>query len=89
MPIARECKQCAVLWPEGWTRCPACKTMTQLTHRQPERTQSEAREADFERRYIEREERRISEGHLAPEGIGRREAQTIIELERRLTDEAA
>lgn len=89
MANSRKCPGCGWRWPEGWVKCPACLRMTAFVRREPDRSQYQAREADFERRYQERERKRIAEGHLAPEGIGKREAREIIELERSLRDEAA
>lgn len=81
MAGSRHCPGCGVRWPEGWTRCPACQQMTAFVRREPNRSKYQACEADFERRYAEREERRIGTGHIAPEAIGKREAREIIELE--------
>lgn len=68
----------------GWAQCPACAGKTSLCRRAPNRSRYQAAEAEFERRYIERETKRIVEGRIAPEGLGRREARQIIEWERRL-----
>lgn len=87
--MSRKCSGCGWRWPEGWARCPACQRLTTFERREPDRSPYQAREADFERRYAEREEQRIAAGRLAPEGIGKREAQEIIQLERGLRDEAA
>lgn len=62
--------------------------MTAFVRRDPDRSKYQACEADFERRYAEREERRIGTGHIAPEAIGKREAREIIELERSLGEAA-
>lgn len=88
MAASRHCPGCGVRWPEGWVRCPVCLRMTAIVQRDPNRSKWDACEADFERKYAERERRRIAEGHIAPEGLGKREAREIIELERSL-DEAA
>jgi len=86
---SRECANCEARWPQGYARCPACESMTTMVRQEPNRSQFQAREADFERRYVEREAKRIAQGHIAPEGLGRREAREIIRLERSLRDEAA
>lgn len=89
MVFSRECSNCQARWPQGWVRCPSCLSQTKIANRSPNRSKFQALEADFERRYQERERERIAEGHLAPEGLGKREAREIIELERSLDDEAA
>lgn len=88
MGFSRECKTCHARWPQGWAHCPACHTPTGLVHRDPDRSKFQALEADFERKYARREEKRISDGHLAPEALGKREARQIIELERGLREAA-
>ena len=83
MSSSRYCRTCDVRWPLGWADCPACDTKTELLVGQaPNRLKFHALEAQFERQYQRREERRIAEGHLAPEALGKREARQIIELER-------
>lgn len=84
MAASRHCPGCGVRWPEGWARCPACLRMTAFVRREPDRSKYQACEADFERRYAEREAKRVAQGYLAPEGIGKREAEEIIRLERSL-----
>lgn len=63
-------------------------TATAFVRREPNRSKFQALEAAFERKYAEREEQRIAQGHIAPEALGKREAEEIIRLERSL-DEAA
>jgi len=82
MACSRQCPSCEARWPEGWAHCPACRRATLIVHREPNRSRYQAAEADFERRYAEREERRIAEGIVAPEALGRRQARELLALER-------
>lgn len=83
--VSRECGSCGARWPEGFTHCPACARPTRIVvGMRPTRTKRQALSAEFERRYAEREQQRIADGLVAPEGLGRREARELIELERRL-----
>lgn len=88
MAVSRLCPGCRDRWPEPFKRCPVCERTTMLVGQEPNRSTFDAREAEFERWYAEREQRRMAEGELAPEGLGRRQAQAMIaemdELERRL-----
>jgi hypothetical protein len=83
----------------GDVRCPACTALTRIAHAPPIHTAEEAKAAaerrryrahrketteEFERLYAEREERRVAEGHIAPEYLGKQEAREWIELTRRL-----
>jgi hypothetical protein len=52
----------------------------------PTKTPFHAAEAAFEREYAIREERRIAEGHLAPEALGKREARALLDA-KAVTDE--
>lgn len=75
-------------WPEGFAACPICERLTRIVvGLEPTRTRREALELQFRRYCEEREVRRIAEGEIAPEGLGRREARKLIaelrELERR------
>lgn len=82
---SRHCAKCNVRWPLGFARCPACEGPTSISiGTEPTKTKFHAHEATFHRFYGRREERRIAEGHLAPEALGKREAQQIIALERLL-----
>lgn len=72
----------------GLVQCPVCLTPTTISvGLSPTRTPFHVREAEFERAYQRREEQRISEGHLAPEALGKHEAKQIIDLERCLADD--
>lgn len=85
MPSSRLCRVCSCRWPLGFARCPACDTTTEiLVNTGPNRSKFHAYECIFERHYSRREERRIADGHIAPEALGKREAQEIIRLERQL-----
>ena len=88
MAYSRLCAQCDARWPQGWAHCPVCRAATKLVSRDANRSKFQALEADFERRYAERERQRIADGLLAPEGIGKREAEEIIRLERSLGEAA-
>ncbi len=96
---SRWCPHCETSWPTGDVRCMQCRNLTRLSHDKPIHTQEEgeaalarwqkrqvlAKSRDyFEKYYAKREEKRIAAGFLAPEGIGRREARQIIELEKGL-----
>lgn len=89
MASSRHCRGCGCRWPEGYAHCPACLRATAIVRREPNRSPYQAAEAEFNRLYQEREVRRITEGRIAPEGLGKREAREIIRLERCLGDEAA
>ncbi len=84
---SRECPACRARWPTGTGECPVCGRPTRLSGLEPTRDRRYANEIRFRRYCEERERRRIAEGQIAPEGLGRREAQALIrevaELERR------
>ena len=84
---SRYCNRCECRWPLGYTNCPVCLAPTTISvGRAPTRSEFQAREARFERHYQRREEKRIATGDLAPEALGKQEAQEVIQLERLLND---
>ena len=87
-PRSRLCASCEVRWPATVARCPLCDGETEISALRATRSERQALEIRFRRYYDEREMRRVAAGHIAPEGIGRREARKLIEevaeMERRL-----
>lgn len=85
---SRECEACRARWPTGFTACPVCERPTRTSGLTPNRSRRRANEILFSRYCEEREVKRIAEGRIAPEGLGRREARELIgeidEWERRL-----
>lgn len=85
------CGPCKVRWPLGFVDCPTCGAKTKvLIGMRPDKTEQEAlaanKQREFDRIYADREQKRIARGELAPEELGKRQAQEVIQLERLLTD---
>lgn len=87
-PRSRLCEGCKIRWPAAVGRCPLCDGETQISGLRASCSERQALEVRFRRYYDEREMKRVAAGHIAPEGIGRREARKLIEevaeMERRL-----
>ena len=94
---ARWCSACEESWPPGDALCPQCREPTALTRERPRRTKEEAADAlarwekrqaladarkRFESYYDDREQRRIAEGFVAPEHLGKLEARRTVEMVR-------
>lgn len=77
-PRSRECETCRGRWPLGTTVCPVCERKTQISGLRPTRSPRQANEILFARYCEDREVKRIAEGRIAPEGLGRREARELI-----------
>lgn len=89
-PRSRLCECCEIRWPAAVARCPLCDGETEISALRATRSERQALEIRFRRYYDEREMKRVAAGHIAPEGIGRREARELIEeiaeMERRLAE---
>lgn len=88
-PHSRICDRCAIKWPLGFAQCPKCERPTKvLIGVKPDRTPNEAlfaqKEREFLAHYADHEQRRIAAGELAPEEVGRQQAQEYIRLEKQL-----
>lgn len=88
---SRFCARCSTPWPARvkFHTCPECGTETYgLLGREPipmPEAERRTNEAAFERHYAAHEARRINAGEPTPEELGAEEAQTIIDLDRRLS----
>lgn len=89
MAYAYDCPQCDRCWPytKPYGTCPVCRvTCRTTTTNQPmtqERAKYELKAIEFNAFYAQREARR---GGPSPEELGRREARTLIELDKGLPD---
>ena len=88
-PHSRICGACGTKWPLGFAHCPVCEKPTKvLIGVKPDRTREEAvyasKEREFKAHYAEHERKRLARGELAPEAVGKQEAQRMIELGRQL-----